>query len=58
MFRAEIYQKEENELVILDVREDIIEEAMRICYENYMKRQNVLFTAYCASEAWLKLINW
>ncbi|KAM3957506.1 LOW QUALITY PROTEIN: uncharacterized protein ACR2FA_008471 [Aphomia sociella] len=55
---AEILQKEENDLVIFDIREEIIEEAMRIGYEHYMQKQNVLFTAHCAAQAWLKLIDW
>ncbi|XP_045451542.1 uncharacterized protein LOC123660528 [Melitaea cinxia] len=55
---AEILQKEENDLIIYDIREEILEEAMKICYKKYMEKQNVLFTAYCASEAWLKLVNW
>ncbi|XP_046969454.1 uncharacterized protein LOC124536857 [Vanessa cardui] len=55
---AEILEKEENDLMIYEIREEIIEEALKICYKKYMAKQNVLFTAYCASEAWFKLINW
>ncbi|XP_072944862.1 uncharacterized protein [Epargyreus clarus] len=55
---AEILQKEENDLLIFDIREEILEGALDICYENYMEKQNALFTAYCAEQAWLKLINW
>ncbi|CAG4988205.1 unnamed protein product [Colias eurytheme] len=55
---AEILQKEEDDLMILDIREEIIEEAMKICYDKYMERQNALFTAHCAAKAWLKLIDW
>ncbi|XP_059057719.1 uncharacterized protein LOC131851261 isoform X2 [Achroia grisella] len=54
----EILQKEENDSVIFDIREEIVEEALRIVYERYMERQNVLFTAHCAAQAWLKLIDW
>ncbi|XP_052751200.1 uncharacterized protein LOC113514727 [Galleria mellonella] len=55
---AEILQKEENDLVIFDIREEIIEEALRIGYDHYMERQTVFFTAHCAAQAWLKLIDW
>ncbi|XP_050664818.1 uncharacterized protein LOC126965320 isoform X2 [Leptidea sinapis] len=57
-FRAEILQKEENDLLILEIREDIVEDALNICYEKYMERQTSLFTAHCAAEAWIKLIDW
>lgn len=56
--RAEILQKEENDLVVFDIREEILEDALRIGYERYMERQNALFTAHCAAQAWLKLIDW
>ncbi|XP_049875936.1 uncharacterized protein LOC126373740 [Pectinophora gossypiella] len=55
---AEIFQKEENELVCLEIREELLEEALRIGYEHYMERQNSPFTVYCAAKAWLKLIDW
>ncbi|XP_073961675.1 uncharacterized protein isoform X2 [Choristoneura fumiferana] len=55
---AEILQKEENELIVLDVREELLEQAMRIGYEHYMERQTTCFTAHCAALAWLKLIDW
>ncbi|KAJ0174888.1 hypothetical protein K1T71_009996 [Dendrolimus kikuchii] len=55
---AEILQKEENDLIVLDIREEIVDLALTICYERYMEKQNALFTAHCAAEAWLKLINW
>ncbi|XP_060804702.1 uncharacterized protein LOC106137186 isoform X2 [Amyelois transitella] len=55
---AEILQKEENDLMIFEIREDIIEEAMNICYSKYMERQTAEFTVHCAAAAWLKLINW
>lgn len=56
--RAEILQKEENDLIVFDIREEILEEAMRIGYEHYMERQTSLFTAHIAAQAWLKLIDW
>ncbi|OWR50886.1 hypothetical protein KGM_213178 [Danaus plexippus plexippus] len=55
---AELLQKEETDLMIFDLREEIIEEVMNICYARYMEKQNAVFTAHCAAEAWLKLINW
>ncbi|RVE42709.1 hypothetical protein evm_012646 [Chilo suppressalis] len=55
---AEILQREEEELFILELREDIIEDAMAVVYERYMEKQNALFTVHCAAEAWLKLIDW
>ncbi|XP_028178527.1 uncharacterized protein LOC135078411 isoform X2 [Ostrinia nubilalis] len=55
---AEVLQKEENDLFIFEIREDIVEEALRVGYERYMDRQNALFTAHCAAQAWLKLIDW
>ncbi|KAL0870850.1 hypothetical protein ABMA27_004694 [Loxostege sticticalis] len=55
---AEVLQKEDNDLFIFEVREDIVEEALRIGYERYMDKQNALFTAHCAAQAWLKLIDW
>ncbi|XP_053610734.1 uncharacterized protein LOC128675377 isoform X2 [Plodia interpunctella] len=55
---AEILQKEENDLFIYELREDIIEAAMNICYDKYMEQQTAVFTVHCAATAWLKLINW
>ncbi|XP_045775239.1 uncharacterized protein LOC123874100 [Maniola jurtina] len=55
---AEILQKEDNDLFIFDIREDILDEVFRICYQKYMAKQSTLFTVYCAAEAWLKLVNW
>ncbi|CAB3230263.1 unnamed protein product [Arctia plantaginis] len=54
----EIFQKEETDLMIFDVREEIVEAAIQFCYEKYMEKQNAIFTAHCAGQAWLKLINW
>ncbi|XP_026321495.1 uncharacterized protein LOC113231403 isoform X2 [Hyposmocoma kahamanoa] len=55
---AEVLQKEENELVCLDIREEMLENALRIGYEHYMEKQNIFFVVHCAAEAWLKLIDW
>ncbi|XP_039756419.1 uncharacterized protein LOC120631069 [Pararge aegeria] len=55
---AEILHKEEIDLMIFDVREEILEDTFNICYQKYMARQNSLFTVHCAAEAWLKLLNW
>lgn len=44
--------------MIFDLREEIIEKSLEICYERYMEIQNVKFTVHCASQAWLKLIDW
>ncbi|XP_013178330.1 PREDICTED: uncharacterized protein LOC106125605 isoform X1 [Papilio xuthus] len=55
---VEIFQKEENDLMIYDIREEIFETALNICYLNYMKKQNVAFTVHCAVKAWLKIIDW
>ncbi|CAH0589307.1 unnamed protein product [Chrysodeixis includens] len=55
---AEILQKEENDLVVFDIREEILEMALKIGYEDYMERQTAIFTVHCAAEAWLKLIDW
>ncbi|CAK1550315.1 unnamed protein product [Leptosia nina] len=55
---AEILQKEEDDLLILDIREEILEAALAVCFEKYMERQTALFTAHCAGQAWLKLIDW
>ncbi|KAI5634920.1 hypothetical protein NE865_12403 [Phthorimaea operculella] len=55
---AEIFQKEENELVCFEIREEILEAAMGICYEDYMERQTALFTVHCAAAAILKIIDW
>ncbi|XP_037293013.1 uncharacterized protein LOC115454257 isoform X2 [Manduca sexta] len=55
---AEILQREENDLIVYDIREEIVEEALRIGYESYMNKQTALFTAHVAAKAWLKLIDW
>ncbi|XP_047521892.1 uncharacterized protein LOC125060830 [Pieris napi] len=55
---AEILQKEEDDLMILDIREEILDDALAICFVKYMQRQTALFTAHCAAQAWLKLIDW
>ncbi|KAF9796419.1 hypothetical protein SFRURICE_004378 [Spodoptera frugiperda] len=55
---AEILQKEENDLIIFDIREEILDTALKIGYENYMEKQTAIFTVHCATEAWLKLIDW
>ncbi|CAH1638945.1 unnamed protein product [Spodoptera littoralis] len=55
---AEILQKEENDLIIFDIREEILETALSIGYESYMEKQTAIFTVHCATEAWLKLIDW
>ncbi|KPJ12824.1 hypothetical protein RR48_10454 [Papilio machaon] len=44
--------------MIYDIREEIFETALNICYQNYMKKQNVTFTVHCAVKAWLKIIDW
>lgn len=51
-------QKEENDFVIFDIREEIIENALKIAYYHYMERQNVKFTVHCAIKAWLQTIDW
>jgi hypothetical protein len=56
--RAEVLQKEDSDLFIFEIREDIVEEAIKIGYEHYMERQNAFFTVHCAAQAWLKLIDW
>ncbi|XP_052743571.1 uncharacterized protein LOC112044089 [Bicyclus anynana] len=56
--RAEILQKQENDMLILDIREEIFEDAFKICYQKYMDKQTVCFTVHCAAEAWLQLFNW
>lgn len=56
--RAEILQKEDDDLLIFEIREEILEEAMSICYERYMEKQTSAFTIHIAAQAWLKLINW
>ncbi|KOB76840.1 Uncharacterized protein OBRU01_04527, partial [Operophtera brumata] len=55
---AEILLREENDLVVFDIREEIVEMALQTGYTRYMERQNALFTAHCAAQAWLKLIDW
>ncbi|PZC73813.1 uncharacterized protein LOC110380247 [Helicoverpa armigera] len=55
---AEILQKEENDLIVFDIREEILENALKIGYEKYMDKQVAVFTVHCATEAWLKLIDW
>ncbi|XP_013140730.1 PREDICTED: uncharacterized protein LOC106105053 isoform X2 [Papilio polytes] len=55
---VDIFQKEENDLMIFDIREEILESALNTCYLNYMKKQNVAFTVHCAVKAWLKIIDW
>ncbi|XP_021202159.1 uncharacterized protein LOC101739580 isoform X2 [Bombyx mori] len=55
---AEILQKEDDDLLIFEIREEILEEAMSICYERYMEKQTSAFTIHIAAQAWLKLINW
>lgn len=55
---AEILQKEENDLIIFDIREEILETALKIGYQRYMEKQTAIFTVHCATEAWLKLIDW
>ncbi|KAJ8714803.1 hypothetical protein PYW08_004784 [Mythimna loreyi] len=55
---AEILQKEENELLVFDIREELVEAVLNIGYVGYMEKQTAVFTVYCATEAWLKLINW
>ncbi|XP_075980076.1 uncharacterized protein LOC142979172 [Anticarsia gemmatalis] len=55
---AEIFQREEVDLVVFDIREEILEIALEICYNKYMDRQNAIFTAHCTAQAWLKLIDW
>ncbi|XP_063537580.1 uncharacterized protein LOC134746938 [Cydia strobilella] len=55
---AEVLQKEDTELMVLEMREEIVEEAIKIGYGRYMERQTAPFTAHCAAQAWLKLIDW
>ncbi|CAG4944646.1 unnamed protein product [Parnassius apollo] len=55
---VEILQKEENDLFIFDIREEIIENALRIGHSHYMEIQTITFTVHCAVKAWLKLIDW
>ncbi|XP_063365921.1 uncharacterized protein C2orf81 homolog [Cydia amplana] len=55
---AEVLQKEDTELMVLEIREDIVEEALNIGYGRYMERQTAPFTSHCAALAWLKLIDW
>lgn len=56
--RAEIMQKEDNDLFIFELREEILDDALKICYDRYMERQNACFTAHCTSLALLRLIDW
>ncbi|XP_041981870.1 uncharacterized protein LOC121735205 isoform X2 [Aricia agestis] len=44
--------------MMLGIREDIIDQAMDVCYERYMEQQKFAFTAHCAAEAWLQIIDW
>ncbi|KAL4714274.1 hypothetical protein ACJJTC_009626 [Scirpophaga incertulas] len=55
---SEVLQKEDNDLFILNIREDILDKTMDIIYERYMETQTVSFTVHCAAQAWLKLIDW
>ncbi|XP_068618023.1 uncharacterized protein [Battus philenor] len=55
---AQILEKEENDLVIFDIREEIVDSALAIIYMRYMERQNVSFTVHCAVKAWMKIIDW
>ncbi|GBP17994.1 hypothetical protein EVAR_16939_1 [Eumeta japonica] len=56
--QSEIVHKEEVDLFIFEIREEILDESMKICYEKYMKEQAVSFTIDCAVRAWLKLMDW
>ncbi|XP_061719016.1 uncharacterized protein C2orf81 homolog [Cydia pomonella] len=55
---AEVLQKEDTELMVLEMREEIVEEAINIAYGRYMERQTAPFTVHCAAQAWLQLIDW
>ncbi|XP_063625520.1 uncharacterized protein C2orf81 homolog [Cydia splendana] len=55
---AEVLQKEDTEMIVLEVREEIVEDAIQIVFERYMERQTAPFTVHCAAQAWLKLIGW
>ncbi|KAJ2945362.1 hypothetical protein O0L34_g162 [Tuta absoluta] len=55
---AEVFQKEENELICFDMREEILEAALEIVHESYMEKQTALFTVHCAAVAIRKLIDW
>ncbi|XP_063386872.1 uncharacterized protein C2orf81-like [Cydia fagiglandana] len=55
---AEVLQKEDTEMIVLEIREEIVEDAILIVYEKYMERQIAPFTVHCAAQAWLKLIDW
>ena len=44
-------------MFILGLREEIVGNAMNICYQNYLEKQAISFTIHCAYLAWLKALG-
>lgn len=55
--RIDIWEKEETDLFILSLREEIVQKCLNTIYENYLNRQVVTFTVHCAYLAWVKAIG-
>ncbi|KAK6629765.1 hypothetical protein RUM43_003583 [Polyplax serrata] len=53
----DIWEKEETDLFILSLREEIVQKCLNTIYENYLNRQVVTFTVHCAYLAWVKAIG-
>ncbi|XP_069699952.1 uncharacterized protein [Periplaneta americana] len=50
-------ENEERDNIILEIREEIINNCLDICYQKYLQRQVITFTVHCAYLAWQKIID-
>lgn len=57
MSRHERMHEEEMDMFFLGLREEIVNNCLNICYGNYLEKQAISFTVYCAYLAWMKVLN-
>ncbi|XP_050301787.1 uncharacterized protein LOC126739985 [Anthonomus grandis grandis] len=53
----EIFKNEEDQQIVLSIREELMERVMDECYKSYIKSQTIKFVVQCAYDALLKYLS-